>query len=183
MIMVVGRIARQVSDSTVRYYWYPGEKVEWSRAATAVTTGVFTFLLVGLTSQQPLAAVVAGTSVTALITGVNFGRREARAASAFPDAVQRRETLAHTGRAVWRALVLSVGAATFAVLIANMPASGLVADWLLPIVPVVAGAVAYQSAMLYERLAETPPPPAPAAPAVSGVKAAPAAVPVTVELR
>src|SRR2546426_1004296 len=74
----MGRIVKQVSDSTTRYSWYPGEKAEW------------------LPPPIPAGA---------------------------------------------------------AVLIANLPARGFAANWLLPIVPAAIGALAHQAGMLWEQLA------------------------------
>jgi hypothetical protein len=145
-----------VSESTTRYYWYPGDKAEWLRAAIAVGVGALTFATVALTTDSALAAVIAGTSMTAAIAGCNLGRRDARALTALPEPSARGArwaAIAHTGRAAWRGVVEGVGAASAAVVIVNLPADGLLGNWLLPIVPAAVGALAHQGGMLWERLA------------------------------
>jgi hypothetical protein len=151
----MGRIVKQVSDSTTRYYWYPGEKAEWLRAVVAVGVGTLALAAVAIITGNTLGAVVTGTSLTAAIAGCNFGRRDARALAALPqasDKAARRAAIAHTGRAAWRGVVEGVGAAGVAVLIVNLPAGGIAANWLLPVVPAAVGALAHQTGMLYERL-------------------------------
>jgi hypothetical protein len=163
----MGRIVKQVSEGTTKYYWYPGDKREWIRAGVAVGIGLTAFGLLMLLTRNVLVSVVVGTSATAVAAGLNFGRRDARALSGFPDLgdkAARRAAVGHTGRAVWRALAHGFGGAAAAVLILNLPHDGVVADWVLPIVPAVVGALAHQAGMLYERLsgsASTPGPPAP----------------------
>jgi hypothetical protein len=150
----MGRIVKQVSETTTKYYWYPGDKREWVRAAVAVGAGLVSFGLLWLVVRDSLVATVAGTSVTAARAGVNFGRRDARALAGFPnlrDRAARRAVVAHTGRAVWRAFAHGFGGAGAAVLILNLPHHGLVADWILPIVPAIVGALAHQAGMLHER--------------------------------
>jgi hypothetical protein len=44
------------------------------------------------------------------------------------------------------------GGAAAAVLILNLPHRGIVADWILPVVPAVVGALAHQAGMLFEQL-------------------------------
>jgi hypothetical protein len=168
--VAMGRIAKQVSETSTRYYWYPGDKAEWVRAGVATVTGTMVGTIVGLMTGSGLAAVVTGAAVLSALAGVNFGRRDARALAGFPalsDKAARRAAVSHAGKAVWRAMVEGVGAAGLAVLIANLPARGIVADWLLPIVPAVVGALAHQAGMLYERLAQVS---APVAKAPGAVK-------------
>jgi hypothetical protein len=151
----MGRIVKQLSESTTKYYWYPGEKKEWVRAGVALGVGLGTFGLLMALTGDILLATVAGTSVSAAVFGVNFGRRDARALADLPNATGRGARLAavtHTGRAAWRALAHGFGGAAAAVLILNLPHRGVVADWVLPIVPAVVGALAHQAGMLYERL-------------------------------
>ncbi|WP_212804729.1 hypothetical protein [Actinocatenispora sera] len=96
-----------------------------------------------------------GTSVTAAVAGLNFGRRDARALRDLPDiASARKAAIVDTGRAMWRAMVKGCGAAGAAVLVANMSSHGFVADWLLPLVPAVVGALAHQAGMIAERMSE-----------------------------
>jgi hypothetical protein len=151
----MGRIVRQVSEHTTRYYWYPGDKKEWVRAGIAVGAGLAASVAVWVLFRTGLSATVAGTSVTAGVAGANFGRRDARALAGFPDLsgkAARRTAIVHTGRAAWRAVAEGIGGAGAAVLIANLPARGVGANWLLPMVPAVVGALAHQGGMLYERL-------------------------------
>ncbi|BCJ67000.1 hypothetical protein [Polymorphospora rubra] len=172
----MGRIVKQVSEGTTKYYWYPGDKREWIRAGVALGLGVLAFGLLLLLTRDLLAATVVGTSVAGGVAGVNFGRRDARALAGFPDLgdrAARRAAVGHTGRAVWRALAHGFGGAAAAVLILNLPHRGIVADWILPIVPTVVGALAHQGGMLYERLgtsATTPGPAGQPAPSLEAAK-------------
>jgi len=75
----MGHIARQVSANTTRYYWYPGDKREWARAAVAVALGAAVAGIVATMSHGLLAAAVAGASTTAVLAGFNVGRRDSRA--------------------------------------------------------------------------------------------------------
>jgi hypothetical protein len=154
----MGRVVKQVSEGTTRYYWYPGDKKDWVRAGVAFAVGAGACLVVGATTRSGLIAVVGGTSATAAVAGVNFGRRDARALAGFPelgDRAARRAAVAHTGRALWRAFAEVVGGAAAAVLIVNMPAHGFLANWALPLVPPFVGAMAHQGGMLWERLARS----------------------------
>jgi hypothetical protein len=151
----VGRIEKKVADGITKYYWYPGDKREWKRAGIAVAIGLATFLVLYLMTRDLLPAVVGGTSVTAGVTGLNFGRRDARALTTFPNLTGRAARLAavaQTGRAAWRGLVHGFGGAAAAVLILNLPHRGIVADWILPVVPAVVGALAHQAGMIAEQL-------------------------------
>jgi hypothetical protein len=161
----MGRIVKQVSDGMTKYYWYPGDKKEWIRAGVAAGVGVAAFGVTYLFSRDVLVSTVAGTSVSAAIAGVNFGRRDARALAGFPnlgDKAARRAAMGHTGRAAWRAMVEGFIGAASAVLILNLPHGGLVADWIMPVVPAIVGALAQQAGMLYERLKAAEPAPTPA---------------------
>jgi hypothetical protein len=171
----MGQIVKQVSESTTKYYWYPGDKREWIRAGIAVGAGLAAFGLLWLIFRDSLVGTVAGTSVTAAVAGVNFGRRDARALAGFPDLgdrAARRAAVGHTGRAVWRALAHGFGGAGAAVLILNLPHRGFVADWILPIVPAVVGAVAHQAGMLHERLTTSTSTPGPAKAATPALETA-----------
>jgi len=150
----MGQIARQVSANTIRYYWYPGDKREWARAAVAVALGAAVAGIVATMTHGLLAAAVAGTATTAILTGFNLGRRDSRALKDLPDLADkalRRAALAHSGRAAWRAGVLGAYWAGAAIAVANLPNHGILANWVLPLVPAVAGALAHQGGMLYER--------------------------------
>ena len=162
----MGTIVKQVSETTTKYIWYPGDKREWQRAAVAVGIGTAVFGLLMLLSGGLLLAVVASTSATAAVAGVNVGRRDARALAGFPDLgdrAARRAAMGHTGRAAWRAVVQACYGAGAAIAIINLPAGGVVADWLLPLVPAVVGGLARQAGMLHERLAVSVSTPGPAA--------------------
>src|SRR5262245_35497294 len=111
----MGQIVKQVSETTTRYYWYPGDKKEWVRAAVATVVGLAALGVTGAFTRNLLAAVVCGLSATAAVAGVNFGRRDARALAGFPDLsarAARRAAIAHTGRAAWRAIVEGVAGAS-----------------------------------------------------------------------
>jgi hypothetical protein len=183
----MGQIAKPVGSSTTRYYWYPGDRVEWIRAGLAVLTGVLAAALGGLLTRSLLGALTIGGSVTAVFAGVNFGRRDLRAirdfpvealsaADAGPDPVRgarpearssralRRAAVRHGSRAGWRAMVQGVGGAILALLIANLSEHGVLADWVMPVIPVLLGALAHQVGMVYERLAQVQPPSLPPVP-------------------
>jgi hypothetical protein len=152
----MGRVVKQVSDNSTKYYWYPGDKKEWIRAAVAAGIGAVLFGILLWVTGSLLISVTVGTSLTVGLAGLNFGRRDFRATHGFPELsgkAARRAAMVHGGRAAWRGMVQGFGGAMAAVLIANLPARGFVANWLLPIVPVMAGALAHQAGMLYERLA------------------------------
>lgn len=162
----MGRIVKQLSDSTSKYYWYPGDKQEWIRAfvALAVGGGVAAFLM--LMTRNSLTSVVGGSSATLAVAGFNFGRRDARALAGLPklnDKAARRAAVVYSGRAAWRGIAQGLGAAFVAVLVLNMDHSGWFADWLMPLVPAVVGALAHQFGMIWDRLATTVAAPKPAA--------------------
>ncbi|BCB87647.1 hypothetical protein Psuf_049600 [Phytohabitans suffuscus] len=166
----MGRIVKQVSEGTTKYYWYPGDKKEWIRAAVALGVGLAAFGLLMLFTRNVLVATVVGTSVTALVAGINFGRRDARALAGFRDLgdrAARRAVAGHAGKAVWRGFAHGLGGATAAVLILNLPHRGIVADWVLPVVPAVVAALAHQAGMLYEQLTASASTSGPAAPTKS----------------
>src|SRR2546430_9344721 len=153
----MGQVVKQISDNTTRYYWYPGEKRDWIQAAVAVGTGLAAIGILSWISRDVLISVTLGISVTAGIAGLNFGRRDYRAAHGFPELsgrAARRAVVVHGGRAAWRGLVEGCGGAAAAVLIANLAPRGFLADWVLPIVPATIGALAHQAGMVYERLAQ-----------------------------
>ncbi len=152
----MGQIVKQVGESTTRYYWYPGDRRDWLRAGLAGAVGLAVGGLAMLVSRDTLISVTLGLAVTAAVAGLNFGRRDYRAASGFPELTgkaARRAAIAHSGRAAWRAMVEGCGGAAAAVLIANLPPGGFVANWVLPMVPAAVGALAHQAGMVYERLA------------------------------
>lgn len=146
----MGRFAKPTSAGITKYYWYPGERSDWIRAAIAAGCGLLTIAAVAATTGSHLWAAVLGTSITAGVAGVTFGRKDVRALQTFCGfgAVD-------TGRAVWRALVKGFGAAGAAVLVVHAANGvGFVASWLLPVVPAIVGALAHQAGMMYERAAQ-----------------------------
>jgi hypothetical protein len=153
----MGQVVKQVSEHTTRYYWYPGDKREWVRAGVAAGTGAFALLALLWITRDVLVSVTLGLCVSAAMAGANFGRRDFRAANGFPELAgraARRAAMLHASRAAWRGLVEGCCGAAAAVIIANLPARGPLADWVLPILPATVGALAHQAGMLYERLAQ-----------------------------
>ena len=127
----MGQIVKQVGEGTTRYYWYPGDRRDWAWAGLAGAVGLAVGGLVMLVSRDSLISVTLGLSGKAA----------------------RRAAIAHSGRAAWRAVVEGCGGAAAAVLIANLPPGGFVANWVLPMVPATVGALAHQAGMVFERLA------------------------------
>ena len=159
----MGQIVKQMGGDTTRYYWYPGDKKEYLRGAAAIVLGIVAYLVLHAITHASLMPAVAGTSITALLAGFNFGRRDSRALATFAEATgvgrdknaarsRRRTTVVHSGHAVWRGFAEGAGGAAAAILIANLPADGIVANWLLPLVPAALGALAHQMGMVFESL-------------------------------
>jgi hypothetical protein len=151
----MGQIMKQVGEGTTRYYWYPGDKVEWYKSGLAVGLGMVVFGITMALTHRGVASVTLGATVTAVLAGLNFGRRDARALTALEGLAgkaAKRAVVVHGSRAAWRAIVEGVGGAMIAVFIVNLPAHGFLADWLFPIVPAAAGALAHQAGMHAERL-------------------------------
>ncbi len=154
----MGQIVKQMSAHTTRYYWYPGDRKEWVRGLVALVLGGAAYCLAHLAHQTTLVAAAAGTAVTAALAGYNFGRRDSRELARFAEIAEkagragRRQAVVHTGRAAWRGVATGAGGAAAAVVIANLSTRGLLADWLLPMVPAVVGALFHQIGMMYERL-------------------------------
>lgn len=171
----MGRIVKKVDDSTSKYYWYPGDKDEWIRALVALALGGGSAALLMVLTRNSLVAIVVGCSATLLVAGFNLGRRDAKALAGFPDLndkAARRATVLYSGRAFWRGLVQGLGTAFAAVLVVNAAAAmGWSADWLLPLVPAVLGALGHQAGMVWDRLGTTVKAPKPVtAPAVQAAK-------------
>jgi hypothetical protein len=146
----MGRFAKPASGGITKYYWYPGERSDWIRAAIAAGCGILTIILVAATTGSHLWASVLGASVTAGVAGVTFGRKDVRALQTFAGFAAL-----DTGRAVWRAAVKGFGAAAAAVLVVHAANGvGFVASWLLPVVPAIVGAIAHQAGMMYERASQ-----------------------------
>jgi hypothetical protein len=148
----MGQMIRQVSPNITRYYWYPGDKKEWLRALLAFGAGGAVFGLSYLLTKSLLAATVLGLAAAAGIAGFNLGRRDLRAVETLNGQVTRREVVAASGRSGWRGLVEGGAAAFAALVIVHLSARGFVADWLLPVVPGVVGALARQAGLLSGRL-------------------------------
>jgi hypothetical protein len=149
----MGRLARPASGGMTKYYWYPGERSDWIRAALAAGSGLVTIIVVSAVTHSSLWAAVLGASVTAGVAGLTFGRRDARALQEFSGFAA-----GDAGRAVWRALVKGFGAAMAAVLVVHSArGGGFVASWLMPVVPAVVGAVAHQVGMMLERAGQDEP--------------------------
>jgi hypothetical protein len=143
----MGRYAKPASGGMTKYYWYPGERSDWIRAAVAGGCGFVTIVLVVILTGSHLWAAMLGTSVTAGVAGMTFGRKDVRALHSFCGFAAL-----DTGRAVWRALVKGFGAAMAAVLVVHAAdGQGFVSSWLLPVVPAIVGAIAHQGGMMYER--------------------------------
>jgi hypothetical protein len=154
----MGQGVKKISENRTRYYWYPGEKREWIRAAWALGLGGAVFGALALATRDMLIAVTLGTSVTTVLAGFNLGRRELRANRDLPEPAgkgARRAAAGQAARAAWRGLVQGLGGVAAALLVANLSAAGFVANWALPAVPAVAGALAHQAGVLYERLGRT----------------------------
>ncbi|WP_238014745.1 hypothetical protein KZZ52_07770 [Dactylosporangium sp. AC04546] len=149
----MGQIVRQLSPNSTRYYWYPGEKKDWLRALLAVGAGACVFGLSYLVTRSTLTAAVLGLTVLTGVVGFNLGRRDLRALDDKAFDKGRREAIGASGRATWRGLVQGGVAALAVLTIAHLPARGLVADWLLPLVPAVVGALARQAGLLSGRFA------------------------------
>jgi hypothetical protein len=163
----MGQILKQLSPETTRYYWYPGDRKDYVRAAVAITVGALAYAAMHLVTHTTLMPAVVGTSLTTVLAGFNFGRRDSRAIAGFAELagagqdkyaarLRRRQAIAHSGRAAWRGFAEGTGGAAAAVLIANLSATGIVANWLLPLVPAVLGALAHQMGMLVERMTAQP---------------------------
>lgn len=154
----MGQIVKQAGDGSTKYYWYPGDRKEWRRGLASLGLGIAAFLLVFWLTRNRLFAMVGATVIVAGSAGFNIGRRDARGVTGFPNLsakAAKRAAVLHAGRAAWRGTVLGLGLALAAVLIANLNAGGLLANWLLPLAPAVVGALSHQLGMMAERLVES----------------------------
>ena len=151
----MGRIVKDLGEGMTKYYWYPGQKSDWIKSGICVAAGGAAFLLVYVITKDNLIAAVVGASITCGVGGVYLGRRDIGALSELHDMVaERRAAVADGGRAAWRATVQGFVVAGSAVFVVNMPHGGFVADWVLPVVPAVVGAIAHSGGMLYERMTQ-----------------------------
>lgn len=151
----MGKIVRQISEGVTKYYWYPGEKTDWIRAALTIAGGGLLFALVYVVTKDSLiASVIAGTAVQAVV-GAYLGRRDAAGLTEFHDpSSERRAAVADATRAAWRGTLQGLLCAGSAMLVLNMPHDGFLADWVLPFVPSIAGALAHSGGMLWERMSQ-----------------------------
>ncbi|GAA4900476.1 hypothetical protein LX16_0568 [Stackebrandtia albiflava] len=149
----MGRIVRELGEGVTKYYWYPGQKSDWIKTAIAIGAGGLTFALVYLITGNSLIAATVSASVTTGICGAFLGRRDITALEEFHDlAAERRAAMVDSGRAAWRGTVQGFVCAAAAVFVLNMPQIGFLADWALPVVPAVIGALAHTGGMVYERM-------------------------------
>lgn len=151
----MGKIVRQVSEGVTKYYWYPGEKTDYIRGILTLAGGGLLFALVYVVTKNSLvAAVVSGTAVQAVV-GAYLGRRDAAGINEFHDpSAERRAAIGDGTRAAWRGTLQGLLCAGSAMLVLNVPHSGFMADWILPFVPSVVGALAHSGGMLWERMAQ-----------------------------
>lgn len=150
----MGQVVKRVSEHTTRYYWYPGDKKDWQRAAIAVGAGAVVFAPLLVLTRDVLTATVAGVSVTVGLSGYHHGRRTTRVITGLVAPPDRRAVTGHVGRAGWRGFAEGVAMAGSALLIVHLPARGVLADWLLPAVPVLVAALGRQVGMVYQRLTD-----------------------------
>jgi hypothetical protein len=111
--------------------------------------------------------------------GFHLGRRDAKALAGFPDLsdkAARRAAIVYSGRAFWRGLIQGLGVAFAAALVVNAAQTGWLADWVLPLLPAVLGALGHQAGMVWDRMATTVKAPKPGTVPAASVKpeAAPA---------
>ncbi|HEY2794725.1 MAG TPA: hypothetical protein VGJ28_20360 [Micromonosporaceae bacterium] len=177
----MGQVVKQMSSHSTRYIWYPGDKKEWLRGVLALVAGAVVYALLHLLTRNMLFSAVVGTSTAAGLAGFNFGRRDSRELARFAEISKskyvRRQTAVHTGRAVWRGVAEGTGGAAAAVIIVNLSERGVLADWLLPLVPAVIGALTHQIGMMYERLGTSESTEGPAKRAAAQERVAPASGP------
>ncbi|HZE40703.1 MAG TPA: hypothetical protein VE172_18020 [Stackebrandtia sp.] len=151
----MGRIIKDLGEGVTKYYWYPGQKSDWIKSGICIGAGALAYLLCYLLVKDSLVASVVGSSITCGLGGAFLGRRDINALNELHDmAAERRAAVADSGRAAWRATVQGFVVAGSAVLVANMPHTGFLADWVLPVVPAVVGAIAHSGGMIYERMAQ-----------------------------
>jgi hypothetical protein len=147
----MGRLARPASGGLTKHYWYPGERADWFRALVAVVSGLVTLVLVMAVFGSSLWGSALGASVTAVIAGLSFGRRDAQALRECT-----KFTAASTGRAVWRAVVKGFGPAAAAVLVVHAGGSGgFFGAYVLPMLPAIAGSLAHQAGMMLDQTSLT----------------------------
>ncbi|WP_432986784.1 hypothetical protein [Dactylosporangium sp. CA-233914] len=151
----MGQMIRQIGPNTTRYYWYPGDKKEWLRALVAVTAGGAVLGLAYVFTHSWLTSTVLGLSAAAGVAGFNFGRRDLAAADAIDARTPRRAVFTAASRASWRGFAEGGAIGLAALIIVHLPATGVFADWLLPLVPGVAFGLARQASLLAVRLSHS----------------------------
>jgi uncharacterized membrane protein len=148
----MGQMTRQIGPNETRYYWYPGDRKEWLRALLALLAGGAALGVAYLLTRSWLVSTVMGLSVASGVFGYNLGRRDLAAAEALNARTPRREAASAAGRAGWRGIAEGAAAAFAALIVVHLPATGFVADWLLPLVPAVVGGLSRQTALVTMRL-------------------------------
>lgn len=164
----MGRFERKGATGVLKNIWYPGNLDDWRRAGISVGAGLAVGVVLWLLFGNTVFSVVVGASVTAGISGLAFGQRDARALANLGEL-----KTPETGKALWRALVKGVGAAFLAVLVAHVTSGSGVSSWVLPLVPAVVAAIAHQVGMVQIRLDQAAKAKAEAAKALFPKKAAP----------
>ncbi len=142
----MGHIERAGSNGFTRYIWYPGNIADWKRVGIALGAGVVVFIGLYVLIDSTLWATVAGTTVTACMTGYALGNKDASGFDSIADLKS-----SETARGLWRAVAKGFGAAAGAVLVVHAaPVSGWT-GWLLPILPAISGAIAHQCGIMQVR--------------------------------
>ncbi|WP_433216385.1 hypothetical protein ACQP00_07715 [Dactylosporangium sp. CS-047395] len=148
----MGQLIRQIGPNTTRYYWYPGDKKEWLRALLAVGAGGAVLGLTYFLTRSWLAATTLGITVASGVAGFNFGRRDLAAAEALNARTPRRDAASAVGRASWRGFAQGAVVGFGTLIVVHLPATGFVADWLLPLAPGVVFGLAWQASLVAGRL-------------------------------
>ncbi|WP_100445749.1 hypothetical protein [Glycomyces xiaoerkulensis] len=151
----MGKIVRQVSEGVTKYYWYPGDKTDWIRAALTVLGGGLLFALLYVVTKNSLVAAVVSGSAVQIVVGGYLGRRDTAGLTKFHDpTAERRAAVADGTRAAWRGTLQGLLCAGSAIFVLNMPHQGFLADWILPFLPSLLGALAHSGGMLWERMSQ-----------------------------
>ncbi|MFC4336736.1 hypothetical protein [Salininema proteolyticum] len=150
----MGKIVREIEEGVTKYYWYPGEKGDWLKALIALASGAGLYVLVFVLFDSSLMAAAVSSSGVLGLAGFYLGRKDAAGLDGFHDPTsERKAALADGTRAAWRGTLQGLVSAGAAVFVINMPHGGFLADWVLPLVPSIVGAVAHSAGMLWQRMA------------------------------
>ncbi|WP_025274937.1 hypothetical protein [Haloglycomyces albus] len=150
----MGKYVREVEEGVTKYYWYPGEKTDWLKAVIALATGVGIFVAVLVVFDSTLMAATFSSSGVLGLAGFYLGRKDASGLDTFHDpTAERRAAIADGTRAAWRGTLQGLVSAGSAIFVLNMPHTGFLADWILPLVPSTMGALAHSGGMLWQRMA------------------------------